>query len=75
MANIFQVSDYSGTLVTLGEREWAKKILSSAPMGHPEVHDYLEAIRGTIADPDLVFESTRRSDARIFYRLNAGQAE
>jgi hypothetical protein len=75
MANIFQIPDYSGTVVALGEHEWTKKILSSAPTGHPEVRDYIEAIRQTLVDPDLVFESTRRSDARIFYRLNAGQAE
>jgi hypothetical protein len=70
---IFQITDYCGTPVSLGKREWEEKILSSAPTGHPEVADYLDAMEETIVAPDIVFESTRRADARIFYRLNVGR--
>ncbi|MCI0477639.1 MAG: hypothetical protein L0Y55_15445, partial [Anaerolineales bacterium] len=72
---IFQIPDYGGTIVTLGENEWRQKILSDAPRGHPEVADYLDAIQATIANPDVVFESTRRSDTRLFYSLHAGKDE
>ena len=61
--NIFRVQDYRGALVALGEREWKTKIISRAPIGHPEVTDYLEEIRQTIAEPDVVFESTRRRES------------
>lgn len=73
MRHIFQVGDYEGVNVTLGEREWKEKILSTAPIGHPEVRDYLDAVQALISDPDIVFESTRRADTRLFYRLNAGK--
>lgn len=73
MANIFEIADYSGVKVILGEREWKRKILSRAPTGHPEVADYLGEIKEAIFNPDIVFESTRRIDTRIFYGLNAGR--
>ncbi|HZQ07885.1 MAG TPA: hypothetical protein VFD70_14975 [Anaerolineae bacterium] len=72
---IFEVRDYEGARVLLGTAEWKKKILSRAPIGHPEVADYLDEIQTTISDPDVVFESTKRADARLFYKLNAGKRE
>lgn len=66
MKSIFQIPDYTGTLVTLGEREWKEKIISPAPTGHPEVEEYLDEIKATISDPDIVFESNIRSDTHIF---------
>lgn len=73
MKAIFHITDYSGVPVTLGEREWKEKITSTAPTGHPEVADYLDDIRQTIADPDIVFESSVRADTRLFCRLNVGR--
>ncbi len=75
MPNIFRVTDYDGTLVVLAEEQWKQKILSSAPIGHPEVAGYLLEMQGAITEPDLVFESSRRTDTRLFYRLNTGKGE
>ncbi len=72
---IFEIQDYSGTRVVLGAKEWNNKIISDAPIGHPEVADYVDTIRLTIGEPDIVFESTTRSDTRLLYKLNAGRDE
>lgn len=75
MKSIFQISDYNGTLVTLGEREWEEKIISAAPIGHPEVADYLDDLQVTISLPDIVFASNIRADTHIFCRLNVGRGK
>ena len=72
MKAIFQVSDYNRIVVTLSRRVWEDKILSPDPGGHPEVAPYLGEIRKAIATPDIVFESTRRRDVRLLYRLSVG---
>ncbi len=73
MEAVFQVHDYNGTLVTLSRQVWEDKILSSDPGGHPEVAPYLDEIRRAIADPDVAFESTRRRDVQLLYRLGVGK--
>lgn len=75
MKSIFQIPDYTGILVTLGEHEWSDKITSNAPTGHPEVADYLAEIRATISDPDIVFESNNRVDTHLFCRLHVGRGK
>jgi len=74
-AKIFEVQDYQGTPVVLGAQEWHAKIISAAPIGHPEVAEYLDDIRALIQDPDIVFASTQRSNTHLFYTLDAGRGE
>jgi len=73
--NIFEIESYDGAPVALGAQEWKNKIISDAPIGHPEVADYLNVIRSTISDPDVVFESTKRDDTRLLYKLSAGYGD
>jgi len=70
---IFDVEDYTGTLVVLTRRVWENKILSGTEIGHPEVAPYLDEVRQAVAAPDIVFESTRRDDSRLSYRLGVGK--
>lgn len=67
---IFEVADYNQTPVVLTRTVWEEKILSPTPIGHPEVAPYLELVSHTIAEPDVVFQSTRRPDSNVFYCLN-----
>ena len=43
--SVFEVVDYSGMTVSLFTKVWESKLLSPAPIGHPEVTDYLSDIR------------------------------
>jgi len=70
---LFDEDDYAGTSVALASEVWEKKLLSPAPTGHPEVAQYLEDVRLAISQPDIVFQSTRRQDSRLFYRLDVGK--
>lgn len=70
---IFEVMDQQGILVRLDRSVWKDKILAPSPKGHPEVEPYLDQVKETISNPDLVMESAKRTDVRIYYRLRAGQ--
>lgn len=70
---IFEVEDYAGTPVVLARYVWEDKILSSTPIGHPEVASYLNVVQQTVVEPDVVFQSTKREDTKVFYRLRAGR--
>lgn len=72
MKAIFQVPDYNGMIVILSRQGREHKILSSDPGGHPEVAPYLDEIQKTIAEPDVTFESTRRRNVQLLYRLGVG---
>jgi hypothetical protein len=72
---IFETEDYGGTQVVLAVYVWEDKILSPSPIGHPEVAPYLNTIRQAIIEPDVVFQSTRREDTKVFYRLRAGTGQ
>jgi len=56
---VFQTLDYSDTPVVLSRATWQTKAGNGGPGEHPEVRDYLDAVRVTIEQPDLVFQSTR----------------
>ncbi|HEY52636.1 MAG TPA: hypothetical protein G4N94_04190 [Caldilineae bacterium] len=60
---LFDEKDYAGTSVVLAREVWEEKLLSPAPTGHPEVAQYLEDVRLSISQPDIVFQSTRRRDS------------
>jgi hypothetical protein len=70
---VFETPDYEGTPVVLSLATWHAKAGNDAPGTHPEIRDYLEDVRSTIASPCLVFQSTRDERSRIFYRLGAGR--
>jgi hypothetical protein len=72
---VFEVADFNQTLVVLTRTVWEKKILSPTPIGHPEVAPYLDMVSRTIAEPDVVFQSTRRPDSSLFYCLNINHDE
>jgi hypothetical protein len=70
---IFEITDYEGTPVVLSQTTWHAKAGNDESGSHPEIRDYLEEVRTTIASPDLVFQSTRDERSRIFYRLSVGR--
>ena len=70
---IFETLDYSDTPVVLSGTTWQAKAGNGGPGEHPEVRDYLGAVRVTIEKPDLVFQSTRDPHSRLFYRLSVGR--
>ena len=55
--------------VKLARTVWQDKILSTSPIGHPEVKPYMGIIPRAIRQPDVVFQSTRRKHTHIFYKL------
>lgn len=70
---LFEVYEPRGRLVRLSRLVWEEKILTSSPRGHPEVTSYLEAVQATIITPSVIFQSSRRADAEVFYGFNAGR--
>jgi hypothetical protein len=66
---IFEIEDYRGVKVKLARTVWQDKILSTLPIGHPEVKPYMNIIPQAIHLPDVVFQSTRRKNTHIFYKL------
>ena len=66
---IFEIKDYRGVKVKLARTVWQDKILSTSPIGHPEVKPYMSIIPQAIRQPDVVFQSTRRKNTHIFYKL------
>jgi len=54
-------------------QNWGPGGENGGPGEHPEVRDYLDAVRATIEQPDLVFQSTRDPRSRLFYRLSVGR--
>jgi len=73
MEAVFQIPDYNGIIVTLSRQVWEDKILSPDAGGHPEVAPYLDEIQRAITNPDVAFESTRRRDVQLLYRLGVGK--
>jgi len=72
---VFATTDYEGTPVVLSQTTWHAKAGNDKSGSHPEIRDYLEEVRTTIASPDLVFQSTRDERSRVFYRLRAGRGD
>lgn len=70
---VFETADYEGTPVVLSQATWHAKAGNDELGSHPEIKDYLEEVRTTIAAPDLVFQSTRDVRSHIFYRLGVGR--
>ncbi|MGC8780718.1 MAG: hypothetical protein ACP5UQ_07630 [Anaerolineae bacterium] len=70
---VFETLDYSNTPVALSRATWQAKAGDGGPGEHPEIQDYLDAVRITIEQPDLVFQSTRDPRSRLFYRLSIGR--
>lgn len=70
---VFETLDYSNTPVALSRATWQTKAGNGGPGEHPEIRDYLDAVRATIEQPDLVFQSTRDPRSRLFYRLSMGR--
>lgn len=66
---IFEIEDYRGVKVKLSRTVWQDKILSTSPIGHPEVKPYMRIIQQAIHQPHVVFQSTRRKNTHIFYKL------
>lgn len=60
---IFEIKDYRGVEVKLARTVWQDKILSTSPIGHPEVKPYMSIILQAIRQPDVVFQSTRRKNS------------
>jgi hypothetical protein len=72
-ALVFSTVDYSHTPVGLSWATWRAKAGNAVPGEHPEIRDYLEAVRLTIERPDFVFQSTCDARCRLFYRLSVGR--
>jgi len=72
---IFEIKDYRGVEVKLARTVWQDKILSTSPIGHPEVKPYMSIIPLAIRQPDVVFQSTRRKNTHIFYRLRVDKKD
>ncbi len=72
---IFEIDDYRGIPVRLSQSVWQDKILSSTPIGHPEVAPYEDILPKAIRQPDAVFRSTRREDTHLFYKLHVDEAK
>lgn len=70
---VFETLDYSDTPVVLSRATWQARAGNGGPGEHPEVRDYLDGVRVTIEQPDLVFQSTRDPRSRLFYRLSMGR--
>ena len=70
---IFETTDYSNTPVVLSEETWQTKAGNHVPGSHPEIQPYLNDIKTTVENPDLVLQSTRDERAKMFYQLNAGR--
>lgn len=73
--NIFKVKDKDGISVILRKIVWEDKILSPSPKGHPEVKPYLNEIKKTIMNPELIFRSHQKENIKLFYRLEVGKGE
>lgn len=71
---IWKTQDYDGVEVVFERSVWHDKILHPV-LGHPEVKDYLDAIRLSVQAPEAVFASLRDARAKLFYRsgLTAGR--
>ncbi|ETR69896.1 MAG: hypothetical protein OMM_09208 [Candidatus Magnetoglobus multicellularis str. Araruama] len=70
---IFQVQDYNSTTVKLSKLTWQTKAGNGNIGSHPEIKEYLDAIINTIQIPDIVFESSKDTRSKLFYKLNAGK--
>ena len=70
---IFETTDYSNTPVVLSEEPWQTKAGNYVPGSHPEIQPYLNDIKTTVENPDLVLQSTRDTRSKIFYKLDAGR--
>ena len=65
---IFEEIDPFGTPVRLHLRRWLEHIIPLTR--HPEMEPYMELVKQTIVNPDLVYRSAKARNTSIFYRLN-----
>ena len=70
---LFEIREPRGCLIRLSRIVWENKILAASPRGHPEVASYLDTIHVTITTPDIIFQSTQRANAELFYTFHAGR--
>jgi hypothetical protein len=62
-----ELSDPDGCLVVLLERVWEDKITRD----HPELHDHMDDVLGTVTTPDHA-EPDPRTSRRRYYRRRVG---
>ena len=65
---LFEEIDPFGTPVRLYLRRWLEHIIPLTR--HPEMEPYVELVKQTITNPDLVYRSAKARNTNIFYRLN-----
>ncbi len=67
MDSKFQETDYKGRVVTCTKSQWNTHIAS----GHPIMAGNVGAVKDTIKNPDIVYQSSQNSEREVYFKSSS----